>query len=108
MKTPSFMIAEDPRLEDGRVFIIHTREPRILAEVFHFGPDEEAEWLAIQQQFEIGSRLQLTAELIAIGAVWVAQTKPIAPDRLAGLMRKMADWYQSYIEWEDIQMQDEE
>lgn len=98
---PKFMIAENPMADRSRVFILHTQGPRILAEAFHFDKDQEVEWMNVQSQFETGSRTELPDELIAIGALWIADTKPIDPDRLAGTMRRMADWYRSYCIWED-------
>jgi hypothetical protein len=35
-KTPKFMICENLLLENNRVFILHSREPLIIAEAFHF------------------------------------------------------------------------
>lgn len=68
------MICENP-MSDDRIYILHTQEPRFLAEVDE--PDIEViEWY---------------------------DDPPADPDRLAGLMRRMGDWYRAYCDWEDDQ-----
>lgn len=109
MKTAKFLIAENPIVDDGRVFIIHTRSPVIIAEAFHFELDQEAEWMKCKSHFELGATVDYPGELIVLGArfmgpppyVWSSYTDQELADRLAKIMRRMADWYYSYLEWED-------
>jgi len=65
------MIAENP-MTDDRLFIIHNRKPRFIAEV------KEPEIEVVQ---------------------WIDD--PDRPERLAKLMSRMGDWYVAYCEWED-------
>jgi len=94
-------------VDDHRVFILHTREPRIVAEVYHLHPSEEGKAIEIQKQFSVGSKMEMPNELILLGAVWIEPfykgTTQQNADELAGIMRRMADWYRAYCEWEDAQ-----
>lgn len=98
MKTPKFLIAENPLIDDGRVFIIHARDPFIFAEVFHFNLDQEKEWMDCKRKFSVGSSVDYPGELICIGAIFIATD---SAEGLAGLMSRMGDWYHAYLKWED-------
>lgn len=59
----------------------------------------------IKRIFPIGASLDYSPnEYIILGAIWV---EPITietqrdADRIAGIMRRMADWYGAYLVWED-------
>ena len=56
------------------LFIVHTRKPRFIAEVNE--PDIEP-------------------------VLWLDDPGDMKPERLAGLMRRMGDWYTAYTNWED-------
>lgn len=93
------MVCKNP--VNDRVFVLHSRAPFILAEALHFA--DEKEWMEAQKQFEIGSRLEMPdGELIILGCIWMVPDGKKADaqkeaDNIAGIMRRMADWYKSYL-----------
>lgn len=104
MKLPKFLLAENPIADksDGRLFILHTQTPVLIAEVFHFDAGDEPAQMECKRAFPIGAALDYDDEYIVIGARWVEENS-LHPDKLAGLMRRMADWYHAYLIWEDNQ-----
>lgn len=110
MKPSKFLLAENPIADqsDGRLFIIHNRDPKILAEVHHYQNLSEADMLKIQSQIPIGGRLDYQPETIYFTPVWIEgnaeQTQEYA-DKLAGIFRRMADWYKAYLIWEDKKLE---
>lgn len=96
MKSSKFLIAENPVVDDGRVFVIHLRDPVIIAEAFHFDLDQEREWMACKARFEIGATVDYPGELIVLGAVFAAEGSGHEK-----IMRRMGDWYHNYLKWED-------
>ena len=118
-KTPKFLIARNPMAGEKyghRVFILHAREPVMLAEVFHFELDEEEIWMACKSQFKVGSSVTYTYqdELICIGSLWMVENEKLRAmdaqaraDYLAKLMSRMGDWYHAYLKWEDEQLAEE-
>ena len=110
-KTSKFLLCENPMLtgdHDGRLFILHNREPKIFAEALHFENLDDAGRLEIEKGIEIGSRLNFPPETIFLAAQWVIPGDKFAKlsvqdqaDELAAIMRRMADWYESYLIWED-------
>jgi len=114
MKTPKFLLAENPitnERHDGRSFIIHARKPFILAEIFAFEFETEEEILKVQRQITTGSKLDYPPETFLFSAIFIDEnskelknkTPQQVADELAGIMRRMADWYKSYLIWEDSQ-----
>lgn len=102
-KPNRFLLCENPLVNDGRVFILHSRHPLVLAEAFHFELDEEEEWMNCKRQFEVGASVDYPGELIALGAVWYEALTPSqeTADELAHIMSSMGDWYYAYLKWED-------
>ena len=87
-------------VDDHRIFIIHAREPFILAEVFHFDDDQEKEWMEAKSQFIVGSSVDYPGKLICIGAHFVSPCEnPV--EVLPKIMRRMGDWYHAYLIFED-------
>ena len=102
-KTPKFLLCENPLLDarhDGRAFILHAREPFILAEIFHTDTDNELDQLHIKQQFNAYGALDYGAEYVILGAINITTTQPVDVDEIAKIMRRMADWYEFYLIWE--------
>lgn len=107
MKSAKFIIAENPIVNDGRVFIIHLRDPVIIAEAFHFDLDQESEWMECKSNFQIGASIDYAGELITLGArfvgpvpdKWFAFSTQEQADKLAKIMRRIGDWYHHYINW---------
>lgn len=106
-KAPAFLLCENPiaDLSDGRLFILHNREPKLFAEVHHYEDLTEAQIMDIQRQIPIGGRLDYQPETIFFTPVWMDGefTTQADADKMAGLFRRMADWYKSYLIWEDSQ-----
>lgn len=98
------MICENPMLEDNRTFIIHTRQPYILAEAHHFGTFDENLVMECKRQYPVGGITELPNEIIVLGAIDVMVVENFTNEDYAGIMRRMADWYRAYCEWEDNQI----
>lgn len=104
MKSAKFLIAENPIVDDGRIFVIHMRDPVIIAEAFHFDEEQETEWMQQKSMFDVGASVDYPGELILLGAVFVAPmpgSEQYQADKLAKIMSRMGDWYHSYLKWED-------
>jgi hypothetical protein len=111
IKGPKFLIAENPLACPERIFIIHAREPVIIAEAFHFEENEEKEWLRCKSNFAVGASVDYSGELIAIGAITCQMPEGNAQqqaDKLAAIMRRMGDWYYAYLKHEDENIATEE
>lgn len=72
-KLPAFVIADNPMAEPPRTFVIHLRYPVVVAEVNPEAPN-------------------------VLNGVW---NEPLTeewndPLKMAGLMRRMGDWYHAY------------
>jgi hypothetical protein len=114
-KTAKFLLCENPIADksDGRLYILHTRKPVILAEVFHFDIDDEAEYTRCKQAFPTNATLNYNPEYIVLGQIWMEpvyvpeEKAQEFSNKLAGIMRRMADWYQAYLIWEDSQDHEE-
>jgi len=112
-KSAKFLLCENPIVTGdaaGRIFILHNREPLILAEVLHFQNLDDAKRMEIQGAMDIGSRLDRPPETIFFVAQWARPSELFyglgtqeQADQLAGIMRRMADWYQAYLNWKDSQ-----
>ena len=89
----------------------------MLAEVFEFDAEDESGQMACKARFETGASLNhehVNALYHVLGAHWVVlgdklADKPVQEqqDKLAGVMRRMADWYEAYLKWEDETYGDE-
>ncbi len=83
----------------------------MLAEVFHYEPDEEAAWIECKALFNTGASFHYQDELICIGSLWVVENEKLRSmnaqardDYLAKLMSRMGDCYTAYCQWEDRKM----
>lgn len=110
MKSAKFLIADNPLVNDGRTFIIHMRDPVIIAEAFHFDLDQEAAWMECKSRFNMLASVDYPGELIVLGVVFCAtlpddfaSTTQEKADKLAKIMSRMGDWYHNYLKWEDNQ-----
>jgi hypothetical protein len=107
MKSARFLIAENPIVGDGRVFIVHNREPVIIVEVRHFGEGLERERMEYRSRFAFGSTMDYHGELVALGAVFIAPLSPSwstaerQADKLSKIINRMSDWYRAYLRWRD-------
>jgi hypothetical protein len=102
-KTAKFFICENPMVDDGRVFVLHNRAPRVLAEAFHFEPEDVEDWMDCKRQFPVGASVDYPGELIVVGAIWI-EAGGIDANRIAKIMSRMGDWYYAYLDWEDAEI----
>lgn len=112
-KLPKFLLCENPKLTgdpSGRLFVLHNGSPRLLAEVHHYENIADQDLMQVQSKIEVGGRLDYPPETILFEAIWINQDDEFnrlstqqKADQLAGVMRRMADWYKSYLIWESHQ-----
>ena len=98
MKLAKFMIAENPMV-DHRVYILHTRFPKFIAEPVHFNLDQEKEWMDCKKKSDLGASVDYPGKLIAIRVHWIEANSKSA-DQLAKLMSRMSDWYHAYLKFQ--------
>lgn len=72
-KLPKFMLLENPMVSD-ELFIYHSRKPRFIAKV------DEPDIRVVE---------------------WIDLPEDLNPNRIAGLMSRISDWYRAYCDWED-------
>lgn len=82
------MIAGNPMAEYGVEYVIHTQDPRFIAKRVYDNPESD---------FEIVQGIDDMANFFKDD-----------PQKLAGLMRRLGDWYVSYCEWDKEQNYDED
>lgn len=113
-KPPKFLLCENPiaDLSDGRLFILHNRRPHLLAEVKHYENLNDSDRMEIEKSLTLYGRLDYPPETIFLAPVWIYESElsdsldaQQKANKLAGLMRRMADWYEAYLVWEDGQDQ---
>ncbi len=97
IKPPTFLIAENPLVDDERIFVVHTRVPFVIAEAIHCINDSQA--MGVKRTVNIGASLEYGDEYVVLAARVIAGE--VGADRLAKLMRRMADWYRAYLIYED-------
>jgi hypothetical protein len=114
-KPPAFLLCENPIADksDGRAFILHNRDPKLLAEVHHFEGLTDSQKMQIEKKLPISGRLDYGSETIYLEPNWLDEstitgTLQEQADKLAALMRRMADWYHAYLKWEDAQNETED
>lgn len=102
-KLPKFLICENPMAEGSSEtqFILHTQEPQMLAVVLNEFTDR-------QYQTRHHDDAQIVAYLNPDGLLETCKLVPIVGygdqfnhSDLAGLMKRMADWWSSYLAYED-------
>jgi hypothetical protein len=109
---PKFLFCENPILNerhDARSFILHLQPPVLVAEIFNYENLSDSEILEIQKKIQAGSRLDYGFEtfffvLIYIDPSYFEKNDPqYCADNIAGILRRMADWFEAYLNWEDSQ-----
>lgn len=94
------MVSENPMADEKfghRVFVIHTRGPLIIAQAHH---------IPVGEPYELpltGAKTQHEDEEIVLSPVQVIfeESKQVSYEKI---MRRMADWYKAYLEWEDSRL----
>jgi len=107
-----FILAENPLVDDGRVFVCHIRKlPVIIAEAFHFEgyTGDEPEVMECKARFEAGASVDYPDEPVVLGAIFISEfseeDQKLSPqeqaNKLSRIMSRMGDWYYAYLKWED-------
>lgn len=78
---PRFMIAENPMAEPDAEYVLHTQQPRFLAKRVHQNPTTD---------FDIVMEIDDMAKFFNNDV-----------SKIAGLMRRLGDWYVAFIKWEE-------
>lgn len=89
------MVAKLGGLNDCNIYVLHTRTPMILAQVHHFDPGaaERTKLVDMAGNITIGSIVEYPGENILLeGMIHQEATA----EKLAAVMRRMADWYYAY------------
>lgn len=114
-KNPKFLVCENPIADqsDGRLFILHNGSNiKLLAEVISFELLSDPERMAVESNMpSIYGRLDYFDQQIYFAPLWMIGDEKYhlwpdqkKADKLAGIMRRMADWYQAYLIWENNQL----
>ena len=108
-KPPAFLLCDNPMTAaaDDRQFILHNRYPMLLAEVHCFNNTEVAKvQYMLNQAYSVG-RLDHDKDIFLFTISWIEPTGAMMPrdvnDKVDPVFRRMADWYKSYLIWEDSQ-----
>jgi hypothetical protein len=111
LKPPKFLFCESiigKGDNSTRAFILHTRDPLVFAEVLHFETDDEGGQMLAKSNTQAYASLDYDDEYILLIALWIVPgdkhiKKPAQEqaDDLAGIMRRMADWYKALLIYED-------
>lgn len=102
-KISKFLFCENPLLDhhnDERSFIMHTRYPMMLAEVHHFEDPKAAQELFETTKYS--TMLDYDIEQIVLTSIWLEKNQ-LSESKINKLLKRMADWYDAYLRWEDEQ-----
>lgn len=109
INAPAFMLAENP-MTGKQLFIIHTGTPYVMAEVHSFHTADEKGIMDCQRNYTIAGKTTFETHTAVIGAVMMVPDEKFGKlplqeqaDKLANLMRRMADWFYAYLKWKDEQ-----
>lgn len=110
---PAFMIAQNP-ITSNKIFIVHNGTPFVMAEVNDFYSSDVASITGCQMTIKVGSKTVFGEETYLLDAVMIlpdekfdALDEQKKADKLASLMRRMADWYHAYLKWQEEQKLEE-
>lgn len=85
---PRFMVAENPMAEPDVEYVIHTQEPRFIAKRVYDNP---------------GTDFEIVVEIDNMNVFFKGDAL-----KMAGLMRRLGDWWVAYLKWEETQDYDDE
>lgn len=104
-KLPRFMVCENPISESGE-YILHCREPKMLIKVFNLtntSIEERKDWvkqIPVYGACEIGSVLYYLVPVEQY-TNFFGENKEEVNQNLSSLMKRCADWWKSYVIWEE-------
>jgi hypothetical protein len=109
INAPAFMIAENP-MTAKQLFVIHTGSPYVMAEVHSFHSEDEKAIKHCEQQISVGSKTSFDNRTHLLAGTMIVPDEKFhqlsaqeQSDKLASLMRRMADWFHAYLKWNDEQ-----
>jgi hypothetical protein len=104
MKLPKFMIAQNPLVDIDSLYIVHTRKPMFIASVHQTLNDDEQSREKLIEKYATGSATVfgkytyvLGVENISNDEQFLALPLQKQADKLAGITRRMADWFRAYL-----------
>lgn len=110
-KRPQFTLCDNPMANekfDDRLFILYDGDDKIYSEVYHFDIADEEGQMSIKRNSKAVGITEHNDEYIIISAVWlipgdklIKMDQQQQADFIAKIMRRKADWYRSYLIWED-------
>lgn len=85
-KSPKFLLAENYRVDPDGEYIVHSRDPVFVAKRVYDDP--------------------LTDFKIISGMGNISRVYGSDAHKIAALMRRLSDWYVSYVAWEENRMEE--
>ncbi len=110
---PQFMVCENPMLDEQREFVLHMQEPFFMGEVFFHDNQEDQESFesSILELAESGEipiaiigKSQIQEDYFSIVAMHFFSEIEMDEDQhqnLSNATQNMADWYKTYLQWEE-------
>lgn len=102
-----FLLAENPMNKDGRIYIIHTVDPKCIIEVIDFfkqGKPDDATNLPSKNFFYINHDGISESWLLVIRD----QCNKGSDKGYGALLDRAWRWYRSYLDWEDDNIDEKE
>jgi hypothetical protein len=104
-KLPRFLIADNPMVESGE-FILHLREPKLLIKVYNLTTFSYQEREEFVKNIPVGGTCEVFGDFYYFVPVeqyadFSNKPKEILETELIALMKRCADWFISYVFWEE-------
>ena len=106
LKLPRFMIAENPMAQPGEEYILHTKSPKMLLKVIDATGVAYAKRNELVKKIAVGASCEVNGQLFYIYPIaqysHISQKNlPEINEDLSLLMKRIADWWKSYIIFEE-------
>lgn len=108
---PTFMVCENPMIDQQREFVMHMQEPFFLAEVFFHENQQDQETFGKQMHVlaesgeipaAIMAKDQIDEDYFSVMAIhFFSEIDATEHETLNTVINNMADWYKSYLQWEE-------
>lgn len=104
MKLEKFLLAENPMTQSGE-YVLHTRAPAMLLRVVDATDFSEATRLEFLQNAPVYGATEVNGLYFILVPVIMFSEVTVSTqfdaDKLAGLLRRAADWWHAYIKFEE-------
>ena len=101
-------------MTEKQLFIVHVGIPYVMAEVHSFRASDHLSINECESKISVGSKTTVNGNTAVLDAVLILPNKKFSElssqtqaDKLASLMRRMADWYHAYLKWQEDQKREE-